>query len=259
MNGFPMLTAYFDESQDDRFQMTFVCGWLANANQWKEFEYGWKLFLAKNDVPYFHMREFAHSVGPFAKWKGKGGTRRGFMRAAAQIIVDTIERGFFCCVSDQIFEDFDKKYELRNFFGSPYALAGRTCANMVVEWASTPTTFPRRDIEYVFEDGAVDKGGLIDAMKINPRLSAPIFLPGRDQKPTKKSPTGKQGTVPLQAADYLAYEISKFTREHQNIKTDPSKFRASLGILPEKKVKKMFFTESKMEIMCNMIGIPRRP
>ena len=96
-------------------------------------------------------------------------------------------------------------------------------------------------------------------MKINPRLRAPIFLPGRDQKPTKKSPTGKQGTVQLQAADYLAYEISKFTREHQNIKADPSKFRASLGILPEKKVKKMFFTESKMEIMCNMIGIPRRP
>jgi len=253
-----MLTAYFDESHDDRFHMTFVCGWAANANQWKEFEYGWKLFLAKNDVPYFHMREFAHSVGPFAKWKGKEGTRRGFMRGAAQIIVDTIERGFFCCVSDQIFEDFDKKYELRNFFGSPYALAGRTCTNMVVESASTPTTFPRRGIEYVFEDGAVDKGGLIDAMKINPRLPAPIFLPGRDQKPTKKSPTGKQGVVQLQAADYLAYEISKFTREHRAIKTDPSKFRASLGILPESKVKRMFFTGTKMGILCDMLKISRR-
>ena len=96
-------------------------------------------------------------------------------------------------------------------------------------------------------------------MKINPRLPTPIFPPSRDQKPTKKFPTGKQGTVQLQAADYLAYEISKFTREHQNIKADPSRFRASLGILPEKKVKKMFFTESKMDIMCNMVGIHRRP
>ena len=44
---------------------------------------------------------------------------------------------------------------------------------------------------------------------------------------------GKRGVVQLQAADYLAYELSKFTREHQSIKADPSKFRASVGILPE--------------------------
>lgn len=224
-----------------------------------QFGYDWKLFLAKHNVPHFHMKEFAHSVGAFTTWKGKEGTRRGFMRGAAGIIVDTIQRGFFCCVSDQIFEDFGKKYELRNYFSSPYALAGRTCANLVVEWASTPTSFPRNDIEYVFEDGADDKGGLIDAMKLKPRLADSIFLPGKDQKPTKKCPNGRQGTVQLQAADYLAYEISKFTREHQNIKADPSKFRASLGILPEKKVKRMFFTEQKMEILCSMIGIPRRP
>jgi hypothetical protein len=254
-----MLTAYFDESHDDRFHMTFVCGWLAAAEQWKEFEYGWRLFLAKHDVPYFHMREFAHSVGPFAKWKGKEGTRRGFMRGAAEIIVDTIQRGFVCCVSDEIFEEYDKAYEFRSRFGSPYALAGRTCGNLVVEWASSPTTFPRNDIEYVFEDGGDDKGGLIYAMqRIPPFLPAPIFRPGRDQRPTRKCPGGKTGVVQLQAADYLAYEISKFTREHQNIKADPSKFRASLGILPEKMVKRMFFTGTKMGIICDLIGIPRR-
>jgi hypothetical protein len=133
-----MLTAYFDESHDDRFRMTFVCGWLATAEQWKEFEYGWKLFLAKHDVPFFHIREFAHSVGPFAKWRGKEGTGRGFMCDAAQIIADTIRRGFVCCVSDEIFEEYDKAYQLRSRFRSPYALAGRTCGNLVVEWASSP-------------------------------------------------------------------------------------------------------------------------
>ena len=239
--------------------MTFVCGWLASVEQWEQFEYGWKLFLAKHDVPYFHMREFAHSVGPFTKWKGKEGTRRTFMRGAAEIIVDTIQRGFLCCVSDEIFEEYDKAYELRSRFSSPYALAGRTCANLAVEWASSPTTFPRGDIEYVFEDGAIDKGGLMYAMeKIAPRLPAPVFKPGRDQAPTRKFPAGRRGVVQLQAADYLAYEISKFTREHQAIKADPSKFRASLGILPERKVKKTFFTGTKMGILCDMLGINRR-
>ncbi|MGA9860593.1 MAG: hypothetical protein WBQ19_00665 [Terriglobales bacterium] len=255
-----MLISCFDESYDERFRMTFVCGWVATAEQWQEFEYGWKLLLAKYGVPYFHMREYAHSVGPFAKWKGKEGTRRAFMRGAAQIIVDTIQRGFVCCVSDETFEECDRVYELRSKFRSPYALAGRTCANLVVEWGSTPTTFPRKDIEYVFEDGAPDKGGLIDAMKIVPRLPAPVFQPGRDQRPSRKSPTGKPGVVQLQAADYLAYELSKFAREHQAIKVDPSKFRASLGILPERSVKRMFFTGRKMGILCDMLKInPRKP
>ena len=185
-------------------------------------------------------------------------TRRSFMSGAAQIIVDTIQRGLVCGVSDEIFEEYDRAYELRSKFRSPYALAGRTCANLVVEWASTPTTFPRKDIEYVFEDGAPDKGGLIDAMKITPRLPAPVFRSGRDLKPTRKSPTGKPGVVQLQAADYLAYELSKFVREHRAIKVDPSKFRASLGILPERSVKRMFFTGRKMGILCNMLRINRR-
>jgi hypothetical protein len=93
---------------------------------------------------------------------------------------------------------------------------------------------------------------------VPPFLPAPIFRPGRDQRPTRKRPNGKPGVVQLQTADYLAYEIGKFTREHQNIKSDPSKFRASLGVLPEKMVKRMFFTETKMSIMCKMIGIARR-
>jgi hypothetical protein len=253
-----MLTSYFDESYDERFRMTFVCGWVTTAEQWQEFEYGWRLLLAKYDVPYFHMREYAHSIGPFAKWKGKEGTRRAFMRDAAQIIVDTIQRGFVCGVSNEMFEEYDRVFELRSKFRSPYALAGRTCANLVVEWASTPTTFPRNDIEYVFEDGAPDKGGLIDAMKLTPRLPAPLFQPGRDQKPTRKSATGKRGVVHLQASDYLAYELSKFTREHQAIKVDPSNFRASLGVLPERNVKRMFFTRSKMSILCDMLRIKKR-
>lgn len=253
-----MLTAYFDESYDERFRLTFVSGWVAAVEQWQEFEYGWKLFLAKHDVPYFHMREFAHSVGPFAKWKGTEGPRRAFMRGAAQIIVDTVQRGFVCCVSDEIFDGCDKVCELRKTFRSPYALAGRTCANLVVEWALDPRTFPLNDIRYVFEDGAEDKGGLIDAMKITPRLAVPIFQPGRDQKPTRKSPNGRCGVVQLQAADYLAYEISKFARDHQAIKANPSKFRASLGILPERIVKRMFFTSRKMGLMCNMLRIKRR-
>lgn len=258
---FAMLTAYFDESHEDQFGMTFVCGWLASVEQWQRFEYDWKLFLAKNDVPYFHMEEFAHSIGPFAKWKNKSeeGTRRKFMRTAADIIIDTIQRGFVCVISDQMFEECDDFYELRTRFGSPYALAGRTCANLVVEWASTATTFPRSDIEYVFEDGGPDKGGLLYAMQeVPPCLSAPIFKPGRDQKPTNKWPNGKAGMVQLQAADYLAYELSKFARDLQAIKANPSRFRASLGILPQGKVKRMFFTSTKFDIMCKMLKIKRR-
>jgi hypothetical protein len=256
-----MLTCYFDESHEGEFGLTLVCGWIASDDQWQRFDVDWRLLLAKYDVPYFHMKEFAHSVGPFEKWKGKEGTRRAFIRTAADIIIDTIQHGFVCVVSDQMFEECDSFYELRSKFRSPYALAGRTCANLAAEWAwaSSPTSFPPANIEYVFEDGGPDKGGLLYAMQeISPSFSAPTFKPGKDQKPTRKRPSGRSAVLQLQAADYLAYEISKFGREHRNIKEDPSKFRVSLGILPERKVKRMFFKSRQMDLVCKMLNIKTR-
>jgi hypothetical protein len=250
-----MMASYWDESEVTEFGFMIVAGWLATVGQWQEFEYGWKLLLAKYDVPYLHMKEYTQSVGPFKKWKAKDGTRKNFMRDVSGIINDTVQHGFCCFVHNGLFDEIGRRYQFREKFNSSYALAGRACASMANEWQNE-APLNRRDMKYVFEDGGPDKGGLLSAMDLAPSLPAPIFEPGKDWKPSTKWPDGRTGLVQLQAADYLAYEIGKFARDRQ--KPSTQRFRASLGVLPEKKVKRLFFTTSKLETLCRMLNIKRR-
>jgi hypothetical protein len=46
----------------------------------------WRILLLLHDVPYFHMREFAHSVGPLTGWKAYENKRATFLGKAADII-----------------------------------------------------------------------------------------------------------------------------------------------------------------------------
>ena len=96
---FTMMVSYFDESVADKIGFTYVCGWTATVGNWQSFEIDWRVFLAKFDVPYFHMKEFSQFTGPFKKWKDKEGTRRQFIQTAASIINDTVHQGFVCCTN----------------------------------------------------------------------------------------------------------------------------------------------------------------
>jgi len=77
-------SAYFDASLGDG--ITVVAGWLGTTVAWESFDVDWRILLAQYDVPYFHMREFAHSTGAFKEWKGHDGRRANFLRKAVDII-----------------------------------------------------------------------------------------------------------------------------------------------------------------------------
>lgn len=157
---FAMLTLYCDEAGGESERFIVVCGWVASVLQWQQFEYNWRLFLAKYNVPYFHMKEYSQSVGAFKQWKGKEGTRRAFIRDAASIIGDTIQRGFVCYVNYDVFEKADRNFELREMFNSPYALAGRTCVAFANDWRRKNNS--ALEMEYVFEDGGQSRASQVD-------------------------------------------------------------------------------------------------
>ncbi len=261
-NWISMLVAYFDESgvqQREIGGLLIVSGWIASVAQWERFEFDWKLFLAKYDVPYLHMKEYAHSVGPFTKWKGKEGTRRNFINDAADIIRNTIQAGFACGVSEQVFDQTDSVYELRSKFSSPYALAGRSCASMAVEWHRKNNRGLSHDIRYVFEDRDQDKGGLFHAMtEVVPAMPSPIFEAGRDQKPSQKWPDGRKGLVQLQAADFLAYEWGKFGSDGRELMRGTRQVRNSMNALPANKVRRIFITSRHLTFFCRGLNIPKR-
>jgi hypothetical protein len=63
--------------------LTELCGEIVKAlhirteaKDWEQFEIKRERALVDFQIPYFHMREFAHSTGVFEDWKGKETKRR---------------------------------------------------------------------------------------------------------------------------------------------------------------------------------------
>ncbi|MGD0548630.1 MAG: hypothetical protein ABR991_12480 [Terracidiphilus sp.] len=254
-----MVTCYFDEAGGDDLRRTYVCGYVASIAQWERFEIDWKILLAKYDVPYFHMKECAQFKGPFAKWKSNQSDRSYFLRDAAQIIRMNTQHGFISLLSHDIFEEADRLYHFRKVFKTAYSLAGRCCIESAYEWRKN-TTEGALDIEFVFEDGCSDKGSLINAMSSYlPRRNVPSFRPSRDSEPSKECPEGRIGIIPLQAADFLAYENRKALVDLNLLKSGQRKFRKSiLALFKGMPFSLNLLTPDVIDRICMDGGIERR-
>lgn len=201
-----------------------VSGYLATFRRWGSFIEEWNRdLLASFDVPYFHMKEFAHSKGPFVSWKDDEARRAIFIGRAANIIARHVQRGFSCIVSDDIFNKVNKDYCLRESVGVPYSLAGRTCV------ARSSRSIGRHvDTHYVFEEGDEGKGDLMRVMEEH-GYPLPIFRPSRDR--VNKAGQMVRGVVPLQAADFAAYEMRKAFKDDPTESWPLHKYRKSLRAL----------------------------
>ena len=247
---FSMLTAYHDEGGGEDHGFIIVSCLVSSVNQWDQFENDWRLLLASHDVPYFHMKQIAHCLGPFAKFKGQEGTRKRFLAQAAAILCDRVQRAFSCYVNYDAFERLNLEYELDKLLNSPYALAGRGCIAQTNDWRLKESA--DLDIEYVFDRDGPDVGGLINAVtKLQPYLPAPIFKPNRDTQI-------ERGVIQLQAADYLAYEMRKWVADLPKYRTGERQPRISLGLLSPIPHMWIFEDDAHLEGVCRRAGIKRR-
>ncbi len=253
-----MMTCYFDESGGEDIGWTFVCGWAATTAQWDRFEIDWKLFLAKNDVPHFHMKEFSQSKGCYEKWKYDEAARAAFIATAAEIIAAHTQCCFASLVSHEDFTLVDNKFMLVERLKSPYALVGRTCIALARNWRLQQTG-ASLDMEFIFDDGGPDKGGLLALCDdLTPAVPSPSFKPSRDWKPSRKWPEGRVGIVQLQAADYLAYELRKLLIDLRDGSDNRRRVRKSLTALPGRNLQKSFFAFDRLVRFCTKSKLERR-
>ncbi len=228
-----------------------VAGYVSSVARWETFESDWRIALSKYDVPYLHMKELAHFKGPFLKWKKESGTRARFLNTAADIINSNVIFGMSVTVHYKDFEYANRQYDLTSVFSSPYALAGRSCiaeANVV----RGKTVYGSLDMEYVFERGGPDAGGLVNAVKeVTPTLPIPIFKPSRNWN-------GQRGVIQLQASDYLAYEIKKYVIDHPKYKRGERFPRMSLGALTATDVHRRFWNLERLRALCDRMGVKNR-
>lgn len=184
-------SAYFDESgsKEDTIAVV-VAGFVAQAEQLIAFERDWKRILTMFGVSSLHMKNFAHSTGEFASWKGNEEKRRDFLSRLIGITKIRAQHSFAVAVLMDDYRKVDGKYKLHETI-APYTIAARTCVGKVEEWGNKMGV----DLEHIaffFEDGPEDKGDLMRRLKRDGK-KAPVFL-------------GKEECVVFQAADMLAYE-----------------------------------------------------
>jgi hypothetical protein len=112
-----MLIAYFDESGHSR-QTDFVsmAACVGRYDQWKTFNEQWKAALATHGAPYLHMREFAHSIGPFENWTEP--QRRGLMADCLKAV--TASRLVFAAACIRVADFIGLEPEIRAEIADPY-------------------------------------------------------------------------------------------------------------------------------------------
>jgi hypothetical protein len=188
------LTAYFDDSgHPASHRVVALGGFVSTTDHWIRFSKEWQGVLKEFDVPYMHMKEYAHSVGPFVGWKGDESKRLEFMKRLIALLKG-LPKGSACSVMTEPFNAVNKRYWLREFLGGPYAICARACARHLNDWREF-VGIPG-SIDFVFDDGSHQKGDLLRLFPVD-GWDDPIFRPWR------KFP-------PLQAADIVAWEMHKF-------------------------------------------------
>jgi len=255
---FGMLSSYFDSAGGKDHGFIVVAGWVSSASLWERFENDWRLALAQADVPYFHMKEFSQSKGPFKSWKGQEGKRMNFLSTLAQIIKDYTEFGTCTYLDLSLFETVNQMYCLKEWVGNGYSFAGRECAVTATLWASNrcPEALP---LEFFFEEG--DEGqGTLEKLMVKDGFARPIFRPSRDKKVVCCGvEQHRRGVIQLQAADFAAYELRK-AKGLLHMNAYAELHRASFLALTDAKTNWRTYADTRDRLIrfCQEYKIPRR-
>ncbi len=96
--------------------------------------------------------EFAHSVGPFAKWKGEEIKRANFLRKAVDIIRACALHGFACLVEQALFDKINSQYCPLRMGWYAVRARGKGIASLTpIFWLQKEQR--ELDVDYIFEAG----------------------------------------------------------------------------------------------------------
>ena len=195
------LTAYFDVSghysQDHR---AFACaGFAAPIEEWTDgFEPRWREVLGHVGIPELHMTDVWKAV----QEGSMSGYNYALLMNTLHDLLKTYASNSFARIIDG--EDLDKIVSDGDY---PIRVAGVDIMDAVERWRDNrkkkgKKVGPKARVRVVFDDGEADFGTLVDAM---PSGRKPI-------------PDTSLDILPLQAADWLAWELSRLHYTHKKHK-----------------------------------------
>lgn len=207
-------TAYFDASGSQTTDMMAVGGFIANDDDWKQFETEWNAALAWAKVPYFHMKKFTAKREPFdnKRWEREE-HRKEFLGRLIDAIARNVDLFALNILPLQDWSMINKEYCMHEERLTPFAVASCGAMLCVEEWCRA-NRVPWSGMEVIFEHGDLDRGDFEFWCKKTFHKS-PLFKPG---VPDKTGNLDEYPLTPLQACDFIAWEAR---RAETDVKDDP--------------------------------------
>ncbi|HEX8250641.1 MAG TPA: DUF3800 domain-containing protein [Pyrinomonadaceae bacterium] len=237
-------------SEDLSQKFVGMAGLFAPSKNWEKFEKQWKETLEKFDIPFFHMKDFAHSTGFFKEWKGDEIKRRQLFGELMRTIKQNGALPFGCTIPLDYYRQHPQYLQDAN--KNPYYLAFMFCA-LLLSYMVEPFREDGETIAPVFAEQTEFQHeamrfyqGLKRNGTISDLLDFPVFRP-------------MQKFVPLQAADLVAYEVHKeagrrLYKPHEKPRWGWTELDALSGIGRE--IPRFVF-QTEQNVVDFMIGVKR--
>ncbi len=193
-------TAYFDESYSHTPEplVYTVAGYISTNIEWKKFQKEWRIVLAKENIPYFHMVDFQACKPPYGDWSKEKRVR--FLKSLHRTIHRRYRRSFAATVNIEDFESLAP--EQKEVLVNPHVFAATICMTMIGWW--TAENLLHAPISYILEQGSKHDKQLRRLFQEELRdEDRGFFRVGSFELRDKRE------KLPLQAADILAYETTK--------------------------------------------------
>jgi hypothetical protein len=215
-----VLTGYLDDSGgvDATSDACAIAGYVGTESSWKLFETLWQKALDDHGAPYLHMREFTASKPPFDWQETK---RRSFISALTSVIKAS---GLYCVGEVVRLTDTRRFNEERGLTLEPFPLAIYGCMMSLymrdplakyeiwIDKISKPQKKIRQAKDYA---GSSPYDDVSLNIKITPLSGGMSF----------------RNVLPMQAADFAAWEILKYNRARDTRANKPPDKRQSYTLL----------------------------
>lgn len=204
-----MLSVYFDESynqptskEPDMPLVYTIGGYLSTVQQWKAFQKEWSKTLKDAGIPFFHMADYESRFGFYKDWSDE--KRIEVLQKLHTIINKYVLKGFATSILISDYEGLSA--EQKFVFGEPHVCALISCMKHIAVLCDEFDITDR--IAYVFENS-----------RFNGRISTTFGnLSDEDNKGYRVGSLtfAQKECMPLQAADILAYEVTKEIARQKN-------------------------------------------
>src|SRR5207302_8550496 len=114
-----------------------------------QFEAAWRAVLADFSVPYLHMKEFAHSVGAFAEWKGNESRRASFLGSLVGVMKRNLNKTFSVWLPLAEFKALTQQYSFPGPLKKPFVFCASNCSGRVERWIAKQ--YPGQPVAHVFD------------------------------------------------------------------------------------------------------------